>query len=113
MKTVGLIGGMSWESTIEYYRIMNEAVKNELGGLHSIKCIIHSVDFAEIEVLQHIGDWAKAGQILTGAALGLQSAGADFLLICTNSMHILYQEIQNQLKIPVIHIADATAEKIL
>jgi aspartate racemase len=113
MKTIGLLGGMSWESTMEYYRILNETVKIELGGLHSMKCLIHSVDFAEIESLQHSGDWNKAGQILCGAALGLQLAGADMILICTNSMHILYQEIQSQLKIPVIHIADATAEMIL
>ncbi len=113
MKTIGLLGGMSWESTNEYYRIMNETVRAELGGLHSMKCIIYSVDFAEIEALQHSGDWMKAGQILTGAAQGLQLAGADMLLICTNSMHILYQEIQSQLNIPVIHIADSTAEMML
>ena len=113
MKTIGLLGGMSWESTLEYYRILNETVRIELGGLHSMKCLIHSVDFAEMESLQHSGDWNKAGQILSGAALGLQLAGADMILICTNTMHILYQEIQSQLKIPVIHIADSTAEMIL
>jgi len=113
MKTIGLLGGMSWESTNEYYRIMNETIRIELGGLHSMKCIIYSVDFAEIEALQHSGDWMKAGQILTDAAQGLQLVGADMLLICTNSMHFLYQEIQSQLNIPVIHIADSTAEMML
>ena len=112
MKTIGLIGGMSWESTLEYYRILNEAVKERLGGLHSAKCIIYSVDFEEIEKLQHQGRWNEAEQILVHAAQGLEKAGADFLLIGTNTMHKLFENIQEQSSIPIFHIADATALSI-
>jgi aspartate racemase len=112
MKTIGLIGGMSWESSIEYYRIINEATREALGGLHSAKSIMYSVEFAEIEALQHADRWDDATRILVEAAVGLEKAGADFALICTNTMHKLYGEIQNEIQIPLLHIADATAEAI-
>ena len=112
MKTIGLLGGMSWESTVEYYRIINEAVKEKLGGLHSAKCILYSVDFAEIERLQHENRWDQAAQLLIQASRGLEMAGADLLLICTNTMHKLAPEIQQQLAIPLLHIADPTAQKV-
>lgn len=112
MKTIGLIGGMSWESSIEYYRILNETVKEKLGGLHSAKCVLYSVDFAEIEVLQHQGRWEEAGQQLSTVAQNLEKAGADFVLICTNTMHKLADEIQANLNIPLLHITDATAQEI-
>lgn len=110
MKTIGLLGGMSWESTVGYYRMINEGVKASLGGLHSAKIILNSVDFDPIEKLQHVGDWQGAAEILTNAALGIQAAGADFILICTNTMHKVAPEIESSLKIPLLHIADATAE---
>lgn len=113
MKTIGLIGGMSWESTENYYRIINEAVKAKLGGLHSAKLILHSVDFAEIEKLQHLGEWEKTADILTLAAQGLEKAGADFILICTNTMHLVAPQIQVGINIPLLHIADATAEELI
>lgn len=113
MKTIGLLGGMSWESTADYYRMINEGVKKSLGGLHSAKIVMHSVDFAQIEKLQHQGDWAGLGEILSEAALSVQAAGADFLLICTNTMHKLAPEIEKSIDIPLIHIADATAEKLV
>jgi len=112
MKMIGLIGGMSWESSIEYYRIINETVKAKLGGLHSAKCIMYSVDFAEIEVLQHQGKWHDAAQLLAGAAKGLESGGADFIVICTNTMHKVADDIQTHIHIPILHIADATARRI-
>ena len=113
MKTIGLLGGMSWESTAGYYRAVNEGVKNALGGLHSAKIILNSVDFDPIEKLQHNGDWDGTAAILSEAALNIQSAGADFLLICTNTMHKVAPEIEQAIKIPVLHIADATAEVLI
>ena len=113
MKTVGLLGGMSWESTAGYYRSINEGVKNALGGLHSAKIVMYSVDFEPIEKLQHDGDWESAARILSDAAMKVESAGADFLLICTNTMHIVAPEIERSISIPVLHIADATAEVLV
>jgi aspartate racemase len=112
MKTIGLIGGMSWESSLEYYRIVNETVKELLGGLHSAKCVLVSVDFAEIEILQHEGRWGEAAQQLITVGQNLEKAGADFVLLCTNTMHKLADEIQANLSVPFLHIADATALKI-
>ena len=113
MKSIGLLGGMSWESTELYYRIINETVKQKLGGLHSAKVLLHSVDFAEIEKLQHLGEWDKTAVILKQAAQGLEKAGADFIMICTNTMHLVAPQIQAGIDIPLIHIADATAEEII
>ena len=110
MKTIGLLGGMSWESTLGYYRAINEGVKNALGGLHSAKIAMYSVDFEPIEKLQHEGDWEATTQILSEAAKSVQAAGADFLLICTNTMHKIAPEIEAAIQIPLLHIADATAE---
>ncbi len=112
MKTIGLIGGMSWESSIEYYRVINETTKEKLGGLHSAKCIMYSVDFAEIEVLQREGKWQEAAKILSLAARSVEAGGADFLVLCTNTMHKLVEDIQASIQIPILHIADATARKI-
>ncbi|UCE08061.1 MAG: aspartate/glutamate racemase family protein, partial [bacterium] len=112
MKTIGMIGGMSWESSIEYYRIINEAVKARLGGLHSAKSIMYSVDFAEIEKLQHQGKWNDATDLMIEAAKHVENGGADFLIICTNTMHKMADEVQQKIRIPLLHIADATAEKI-
>lgn len=112
MKTIGMIGGMSWESSIEYYRIINETVRTQLGGLHSAKSMMVSVDFAEIEALQHQGRWNEAAKILIAAARSLESGGADFTIICTNTMHKLYDKIQQSVRIPLLHIADATAELV-
>jgi len=112
MKTIGLIGGMSWESSIEYYRIINETVRDKLGGLHSAKSVMVSVDFAEIEVLQHRGNWDKATQLLINSARQVEDAGADFILICTNTMHKMAEAIEENISIPLLHIADATAERI-
>jgi len=112
MKTIGLIGGMSWESSIEYYRIINETVKAKLGGLHSSKSIMYSVDFADIEALQHQGKWHDAAQILAEAAKKLEKGGADFVIICTNTMHKVADDIQAHIHIPILHIADATARRI-
>jgi len=112
MKTIGLIGGMSWESSIEYYRIINEAVRGNLGGLHSAKCMMVSVDFAEIEPLQHQGKWNEATEILIAAARAVEAGGADFVLFCTNTMHKVADEVQKHLRIPILHIADATAQTI-
>lgn len=113
MKTIGLLGGMSWESTELYYRLLNETVKQRLGGLHSAKVVLHSVDFAEIETLQHAGEWDKTAEILSAAAQGLERAGADFVLICTNTMHLVAPQIQASIGIPLLHIADATAQAIV
>ena len=112
MKTIGLIGGMSWESSLEYYRILNETTKAQLGGLHSAKCILYSVDFAEIEALQHQDRWEEAARLMVAAGQSLERAGADFVVLCTNTMHKLADEIQASIHIPLLHIADATAEKI-
>ncbi len=112
MKTIGLIGGMSWESSLEYYRILNETTKENLGGLHSTKCILYSVDFAEIEALQRQNRWEEAAQLMVAAGQSLERAGADFLVICTNTMHKLVDDIEANVHIPLLHIADATAEKI-
>ncbi|WP_406304694.1 aspartate/glutamate racemase family protein [Streptomyces sp. NBC_00885] len=112
MKTIGLIGGMSWESSAEYYRLLNELVRERLGGLHSAKCVLHSVDFAEIEELQVAGDWERAGEILADAARGLQAAGADLLLICTNTMHKVAGQVEAAVSVPLLHLADATADAV-
>ncbi len=112
MKTIGLIGGMSWESTIPYYRQINETIKERLGGLHSAKVILYSVDFHDIERLQHIGDWEAAGAMLAEAALSLEKAGSDFLVLCTNTMHKVAPEIEAAVAIPLLHIADPTAAAI-
>lgn len=113
MKTIGLLGGMSWESTLEYYKALNKGVKDALGGLHSAKILLHSVDFGTIEPLMRQGDWDTIGEILTAAARGLKNGGADFLLICTNTMHKLAPSIEKEAGIPLLHIADATAEVLL
>lgn len=113
MKTVGLLGGMSWESTASYYRAINEGVKKSLGGLHSAKIAMYSVDFDPIEKLQHEGDWEGTARILSEAAQSIESAGADFLLICTNTMHKIAPQIEKAIKIPLLHIADATAEVLV
>lgn len=112
MKTIGLIGGMSWESSLEYYRIINEQVKEKLGGLHSAKSLMYSVDFDEIEKLQHQGNWQEASKLMIDAAQRLEKGGAYFVVICTNTMHKMADDVQNNIKIPLLHIADATAEKI-
>ncbi|MFZ5909239.1 MAG: aspartate/glutamate racemase family protein [Chloroflexota bacterium] len=112
MKTIGMIGGMSWESSIEYYRIVNETVKAKLGGLHSAKCVMYSVDFAEIEALQHQGRWQEATQAMIEAARHVEDGGADFLVICTNTMHKMADEVEQAIRIPLLHIADATAAAI-
>lgn len=112
MKTIGLIGGMSWESSLEYYRIINKEVNARLGGLHSAQILLYSVDFAEIERLQSAGDWEEAGRQLGEAALKLEEAGADFIVICTNTMHKVVAQIERAISIPVLHIADATAVEI-
>jgi len=113
MKTIGLIGGMSWESTVSYYQIINEYVKNTLGGLHSAKIILYSVEFHEIEACQSRGDWTRSAEILANAARKLEQAGADFILICTNTMHKVAPEICAAVGVPVIHIAEATARALL
>ncbi len=110
MKTIGMIGGMSWESTVTYYKMVNELVKQELGGYHSAKVLLYSVDFAEIEECQTAGDWEKSADILGDAASNLEKAGADFIMICTNTMHKVAPQIQDRISIPIIHIAEATAE---
>lgn len=113
MKTLGLLGGMSWESTVTYYQIINETVKRELGGLHSAKLLMYSVDFTEIEEYQAKGEWDKSAQVLADAAKNLENAGADYIVICTNTMHKVAPQIQAQVSIPLIHIADATADALL
>ena len=111
-KTIGLIGGMSWESSIEYYRIINEAIRGRLGGLHSAKSVMVSVDFAEIEPLQHQGKWNEATQKLISAARSVEAGGADFVILCTNTMHKVADGIQKHLRIPILHIGDATAQAV-
>ncbi|MFH7016024.1 aspartate/glutamate racemase family protein [Flavobacterium sp. FlaQc-47] len=112
MKTIGLIGGMSWESSSLYYQIINRTIQEKLGGVHSSKCLLYSVDFAEIALLQKEGNWEKLGQLMIEAAQKLEKGGADFIVLCTNTMHKLSDEIEKNTSIPLIHIGDATAEKI-
>lgn len=112
MKTIGMIGGMSWESSIEYYRITNEIVKEKLGGLHSAKSLMYSVDFAEIESLQHANRWEEATQAMIAAAQHLEAGGADFVVICTNTMHKMADDVESAIGIPLLHIADTTADAI-
>lgn len=112
MRTIGMIGGMSWESSIEYYRITNEIVKEKLGGLHSAKSLMYSVDFAEIESLQHANRWEEATQAMIAAAQHLEAGGADFVVICTNTMHKMADDVESAIGIPLLHIADATADAI-
>jgi aspartate racemase len=112
MKTIGLLGGMSWESTALYYQWINQLVKEKMGGLHSAEIAMRSVDFQPIEDLQASGEWQKSGEILAEAARGIEAAGADFLLICTNTMHKVAPQIEAAIEIPLLHIADATAEAI-
>jgi len=112
MKTIGLIGGMSWESTVTYYQLINETVKQRLGGLHSAKILLYSVDFAEIEEHQAKGQWDESAEVLAKAAENLKKAGADFLLICTNTMHKVAPQVADRVSIPLIHIAEATAEAL-
>ena len=113
MKVIGLIGGMSWESTSMYYQIINRTIKENLGGLHSAKCILYSVDFAEIEACQSSGDWKKCAEILSGAARSLERAGADCIVICTNTMHKIAKQVEMAVKIPLLHIATLTAKVLL
>jgi len=112
MKTIGLLGGMSWGSTELYYRWINEGVKEKLGGLHSARIAMVSVDFQEIEELQHRGEWERAGEVLSKAARRIEAAGADFLVICTNTMHKVVPQIERAINIPILHLADATARRI-
>lgn len=113
MKTIGMLGGMSWESTATYYRVLNEGIKSALGGFHSARIAMLSVDFDEIEKLQHAGDWEQMAQLLGAAAKSVEAAGADFLLICTNTMHKVAPQIEQSISIPLLHIADATAERLV
>ncbi len=112
MKTIGLIGGLSWESSAQYYRVINETVRHRLGGLHSAQSLMYTVDFAEIEQYQHAGEWERATGVLRDAAQRLERGGADVLLICSNTMHRMAGEIEEQVGIPLLHIADPTAERI-
>ena len=112
MKTIGMLGGMSWESTVTYYQIVNEVIRRELGGLHSAKCILHSVEFDEIERCQTNGEWEKAGDILGRAAKGLEDAGADYILNCTNTMHKAFDQVQSYVSVPLLHIAQVTADAL-
>lgn len=111
MKTIGLLGGMSWESTAEYYRLLNEFTRERLGGLHSARCVLYSVDFAEIEQLQVQGRWDEAGEVLASAARSLEAAGADLVLLCTNTMHKVADQVQAAVSVPLLHLADATAKR--
>jgi aspartate racemase len=112
VKTIGLIGGMSWESTVSYYRIINETVRDRLGGLHSAKIVLYSVDFHQVERLQRTEDWEEAGRLLAQAARSLEAAGADLLVLCTNTMHKVAPAIEEAVAIPLLHIADPTADEI-
>ncbi|OUQ17243.1 aspartate racemase [Lachnoclostridium sp. An14] len=112
MKRIGLLGGMSWESTVTYYQMINEAVKRRLGGLHSAELVLYSVDFAEIEKCQAEGDWERSGEILGEAAAALERAGAEMILICTNTMHKVAPQIQANIQVPLVHIAEATADEL-
>ena len=113
MKTLGLIGGMSWESSREYYRLINEKIRAELGGLHSAKILMYSVNFEEIEMLRKSGDWAGIAEILIDTAVKLEKAGADYIMICTNTMHKMAGDVQKNIGVPLLHIADAAAEAII
>jgi aspartate racemase len=113
MKTIGLLGGMSWESTQTYYRLLNEAVREQLGGLHSARILLYSVDFADIEVLQQRGDWNQAAKILSEAARSLETAGADCILVCTNTMHKVAPDIARSIQVPLLHIMDGVGEAVL
>jgi aspartate racemase len=113
MQTIGLIGGMSWESTVPYYRHINEAVRQRLGGLHSARIVLYSVDFHDIEQLQRSGEWDRAGAMLAAAGQALERAGADFLILCTNTMHKIAPAIESAVRIPLLHIADTTASRIV
>ncbi|MFO7692127.1 MAG: aspartate/glutamate racemase family protein [Vicinamibacterales bacterium] len=112
MKTIGLIGGMSWESTVPYYQTINRVVSRRLGGLHSAKVVLYSVDFDEIEKLQHAGKWDESGEILADAARAVRRAGADFIVLCTNTMHKVAPQIEAAVDVPLLHIADATADRV-
>jgi len=113
MKTIGLIGGMSWESSIEYYRIINEKIREKLGGVHSANCVMYSVDFADVETLQREGRWAESGHMLADVAKRLETCGADFIVLCTNTMHKVADDMQAAINIPLLHIADATAQMVM
>lgn len=113
MKTIGLIGGMSWESTVTYYQLINEYIKEQLGGLHSAKILLYSVDFAEIEACQANGEWDRSAEILGNVAKALVCAGADFIIICTNTMHKIVPQLQKEVSVPILHIADATADVLI
>jgi len=113
LKTIGMLGGMSWESTASYYKAINDGIKSELGGLHSARICLYSVDFDEIEKLQHEGKWDETALILSDAAKSVEAGGADFLVICTNTMHKVVPEIEAEISIPILHIADATANKLI
>ncbi|MGY1754467.1 aspartate/glutamate racemase family protein [Blastococcus sp. SYSU D01042] len=112
MRTIGLLGGMSWESSALYYRLLNEAVRERLGGLHSARCVLLSVDFAEIARLQETGDWQRAGELLAADARSLQAAGTDLVLLCTNTMHTVADAVTAGLDVPLLHIGDSTAEAV-
>lgn len=112
MQTIGLLGGMSWESTVTYYQVINQVVKERLGGLHSARCVLYSVDFDEIERCQSAGDWQRSGELLKQAAQALERAGAELLLICTNTMHKVYDIVQSGVGVPILHIADLTCSTI-
>ena len=112
MRTIGLLGGMSWESSAEYYRLLNELVRERLGGLHSARCVLVSVDFAEVEELQVAGEWERAGVLLAEAAVSLQRAGAELVLLCTNTMHRVADQVEAALDVPFLHLADATARSV-
>jgi len=112
MKTIGLVGGMSWESTVEYYRIINQRVKEKAGGFHSAKLVMYSVDFDEVEKRQHRGEWQELTAMMIDAAQKVERAGADFILICTNTMHLMADEVQTGIRIPLLHIVDVTAEAV-
>jgi aspartate racemase len=111
-RVIGMLGGMSWESTAEYYRLANEAVRHRLGGLHSARCLVASVDFAEIEALQVTGEWGRAGEVLAEVAKGLEAGGAELLVVCTNTMHKVADQIEAAIDIPLLHLADTTAAAI-
>ena len=113
MKTIGLIGGMSWESTVTYYQMINEGIKDSLGGLHSAKVLLYSVDFFEIEALMSRGAWDDAAELLSDVAHRLEAAGADMILICTNTLHKVAPQVQNRIRVPLVHIAEAAAEELL
>ena len=113
MKTIGLIGGMSWESTVTYYQMINEGIKDSLGGLHSAKVLLYSVDFFEIEALMSRGAWDEAAELLCDVAQRLEAAGADMILICTNTLHKVAPQVQSRIRVPLVHIAEAAAEELL